>query len=165
VTLARGTDNIIRIEFTGAESPNIDELRVHPADASAPEPDQQNFVALRDTHRLDATEGIVSGGYGDLRPVRVTDAGGARVETFVYPRSAGDPSGERVRASFVRSGQGFASLLGRVRGNLYVGRASAGGEGDAIDLDNDGTADVTFEQGCAFILQLSNGRVTTVETV
>jgi hypothetical protein len=163
VTLARGTDNVIRIEFTGAESPNIDELRVHPADAAAPEPDQQDFLALRDTHRLDATEGIVSGGYGDLRPVRVTDAGGARVETFVYPRSAGDPSGERVRASFVRSGRDFASLLGRVRGNLYVGRTSAGGEGDAIDLDNDGTDDVTFEPGCAFILQLSSGRVTAVE--
>src|SRR5262249_6961577 len=102
-------------------------------------------------------------GYGDLRPIRVTDAGGSRVETFVYPRGAGDPSGESVRASFVRAGQDFASLLGRVKGHLYVGRTSAGGEGDAIDLDNDGTDDVTFDRTCAFILQLSDGRVTAVE--
>src|SRR5205814_56274 len=98
-----------------------------PAVASAPEPDQENFIALKDTHQLDGTEKVVASGYGDLRPVRVTDAGGGPVETFVYPRGAGDPSGEKVRASFERHGQDFASVLGRVKGNLYVGRTSAGG--------------------------------------
>jgi len=63
----------------------------------------------------------------------------------------------------VRRGRDFASLLGRVRGNLYVGRNSAGGEGGAIDLDDDGTDDATFDPPCAFILQLREGRVTAVE--
>jgi hypothetical protein len=85
------------------------------------------------------------------------------VETFVYPRSAGDPTGENVLASFVRDGDDFASLLGRVQGKLYIGRTSAGGEGHAIDLDNDGIDDVTFDVTCSFILQLSDGRVTAVE--
>ena len=164
VTLKRGGENVIRIEFTGPDSPIIDEFRVHPAVASAPEPDQQNFIALKKTHQLDATEALVRGdGYGYMRPVQVTDSGGAPVETFVYPRSAGRPERERVRDSFVRHGQDFSSLLGRVKGNLYVGRTSAGGMGKGIDLGNDGTDDVTFDQECAFILQLKEGRVTAVE--
>ena len=32
-----------------------------------------------------------------------------------------------------------------------------------LDLDNDGTDDVTFDQACAFVLQLSGGRPTAVE--
>ena len=59
-----------------------------------------------------------------------------------------------MRASFVRDGQDFSSVLGRVKGTLYVGRTSAGGKGTAIDLDNDGKDDVIFSQTCAFILQL-----------
>ncbi len=89
------------------------------------------------------------------------------METFVYPQGAGDPDAESVRASFVRNGfvrngGDFASMLGRVQGNLYVGRTTAGGEGQALGLDNDGKDDVTFDQTCAFILQLKNGRVTAV---
>ena len=163
VTLKRGRENVIRIEFAGTKSPLIDELRVHPAGAAAPEPDQQTFIALKRTHELDATEQAVRGGYGDLRPLRVTDSGGAPVETFVYPRSAGDPSAEKVRASFARDGQDFATLLGRVKGNVYIGRTSAGGLSRAIDLDDDRADDVTFDQECAFILQLKDGRVTAVE--
>jgi hypothetical protein len=164
ITLARGTNNIIRLESADDhEGAIIDELRVHPAAASAPEPDQQNFIALKGTHLLDATNPVVRGGYGDLRPICVTDSKGGPVETFVYPRNAGDPDAENVRASFVSDGQDFSSLLGRVKGTLYVGRTSAGGKGTAIDLDNDGRNDVTFSQTCAFILQLRNSRITAVE--
>jgi hypothetical protein len=164
VTLASGTNNTIRIESADEGGEIIDELRVHPAAPSAPEPDQQNFIALKSTHQLDASSPAVRGGYGDLRPVRVTDSKDGSVETFVYPRNAGDPDAESVRASFVRHGQDFSSVLGRVKGTLYVGRTSAGGEGNAIDLDNDGKNDVTFNQTCAFILQLKNGRVIAMET-
>ena len=164
VTLAPGTTNTVRLEYTNDnDALALDELRVHPAVTSAPEPDQQNFIALKSTHKLDASAPSVRGGYGDFRPVRVTDAKGGVVETFVYPRSAGEPDAERVRASFVRQGQDFSSILGRVRGTLYIGRTSAGGEGRGVDLDNDGKDDVTFDQTCAFMLQLKDGRAIAVE--
>lgn len=164
VTLAPGGGNVIRVE--GAEGPDavvIDELEVHPARTATAEPDQQNFIALAPTHQLDATDPAVRGGYGDFRPVRVTDSKGGPVGTFVYPRNAGDPLAESVRASFVRDGQDFSSVLGRVRGTLYVGRTSAGGEGKAIDLDRDGKDDATFDQSCAFVLQLHQGAIRAVE--
>lgn len=166
VTLARGAKNVIRIESAegqAGEGAIVDELRVHPAVASAPEPDQQNFIALHATHQLDASSPAVRGGYGDFRPIRVTDSRGGAVETFVYPRNAGDPEAESVRASFVRNGPDFSSVLGRVKGTLYVGRTAAGGEGKGIDLDNDGKDDVTFDQTCTFVLQLREGRAIAVE--
>lgn len=165
VTLARGANNVIRIE-TGADASGlvIDELRAHPAVASAPEPDQENFIALKSSHQIDTSAPLVRGGYGDFRPVRVTDSRGGTVETFVYPRSAGDPSAEAVRDSFVRTGGDFSSVLGWVRGTLYRGRTSAGGVGQGMDINQDGKDDVTFDQSCAFILQLKEGRVTSVET-
>ncbi len=45
-----------------------------------------------------------------------------------------------------------------------MGRTSAGGLGDEIDLKNDGKKDVVFDRPCAFILQLKEGRVTALET-
>jgi len=54
-------------------------------------------------------------------------------------------------------------VLGRVDGNLYVGATSAGGEGSSLDIDGDGSADVTFDQACKFVLQLDQGRITAVE--
>ena len=67
-----------------------------------------------------------------------------------------------VRDSFVRHGRDFSAAR-RVKGNLYVGRTSAGGVGKGIDLDNDGADDVTFDQECALVLQVKEGRVTAVE--
>ena len=73
-------------------------------------------------------------------------AAGGPVETFVYPRSAGDPPAKDVLASFTRKGRDYTSVLGQVRGTLYVGRTSAGGEGDGIDLKNDGKNNVVFNE-------------------
>jgi hypothetical protein len=163
VKLHRGTHNSIRIEADGDGGEIIDELRVYRALATGTEPDQENFVALKASHKLDASSDAVRGGYGDFRPVQVTDSNGGTVETFIYPRSAGDPDAEKVRSSFVRRGQDFSSALGRVNGTLYVGRTSAGGEGRGIDLDNDGKDDVSFNANCAFIVQLKDGRPTMIE--
>ncbi|RYD68555.1 MAG: hypothetical protein EOP83_00635 [Verrucomicrobiaceae bacterium] len=160
VMLAAGPNNQIRIEPSGAV---IDELRVHPTTKSAPEPDQQNFIALQGSHVLDATAPAVRGGYGNFRPVRVTASHGGPVETFVYPRNAGDPDAESVRVSFMREGQDFSSILGRVRGTLYTGRTSAGGVGTTIDLNGDGTDDASFSESCGFILQLKDGKIVRVE--
>jgi len=73
------------------------------------------------------------------------------------------PSADSVRTSFTRNGTGFSTVLGRVVGNVYVGRTSAGGVGSAVDLNGDGTSDVTFSASAGFILQLANGRVTAIE--
>jgi hypothetical protein len=161
-TLASGAKNVIRLEAADEESAIIDEMRVYPAQSSTPEPDQQNFIGLGNGYQLDASNPTVRGGYGEFRPVRVT-ADGETVQTFVYPRNASDPDAAQVRTSFKRDGQDFSSVLGQVKGNLYVGRTSAGGEGKAIDLTGDGKDDVTFDQACAFVLQLRDGRVMAVE--
>jgi hypothetical protein len=163
VTLNSGKRNKVSVDC-GDGGEIIDELRVYLPKSSMPEPDQQNFVALKATHRLDASGPAVRGGYGDFRPVRVTDSEGGTVETFVYPRGAGDPDAETVRTSFVRNGRDFSSVLGRVRGTLYIGRTCAGGVGDGIELNNDGKKDVTFDRACGFILTLNRGRISALET-
>jgi len=132
--------------------------------SAAPEPDQQNFIALKAVSQLDASGKAVRTGYGDYSPIRVTNPDNSEVETFVYPRSAGDPDAESVRASFVHNGDDISSVLGWVKGTLYRGRTSAGGVGRAIDLNNDGRDDAIFNRQCAFILQLKNGRITAIET-
>src|SRR5262249_37001719 len=124
--------------------------------------DEQNFIALQSGAKLATDEAPLRSTYGWLRPVRVTSQQTLN-QTFVYARGAGDPNAESVRRSFKLSPNGFSSALGRVEGNLYVGRAAAGGEGDSIDLNGDGKADVTFSAPCGFILQLDKGRVTAAE--
>lgn len=124
--------------------------------------DEQSFIALDPDARLVDEAPSIRSTYGWLIPLRYeTTASEKRV--FVYPRSPDDPPAEAVRDSFLRTGDGFSSLLGRVDGTLYVGRSSAGGEGDAVDLDGDGSSDVTFSQSCRFVLQLDEGTVTNVE--
>lgn len=125
--------------------------------------DEQNFIALHTAPTLTTNLPTVRGAYGDLRPVRMV-SGATAVETFIYPRNPWDPSAENVRRSFRRSGNDFSSLLGRVYGNLYVGRSSAGGVGQGIDLNNDGVDDVRFSAVCGFIMRLSNGQVMMIET-
>jgi hypothetical protein len=83
--------------------------------------------------------------------------------TFVYPRGAGDPSAEKVLMSFRVTDDGFDSELGSVHGSLYVGRTSAGGEADRIDVDGDGNADAVFEPACRFVLQLRDKKIVAVE--
>jgi hypothetical protein len=125
--------------------------------------DEQNYIALHNSPSIYTGESTRRSAYGDLRPVRVTAPAGERNITFVYPRNASDPSAEAVRTSFARSGNDFSSVLGYVKGNVYVGRTSAGGEAESIDLDGDNAPDATFSQRCGFILQLRDGVVTNVE--
>ncbi len=101
--------------------------------------------------------------YGDLRPIRVVVPGEAN-SSFIYPRSSGDPTGASVLRSFKVTENGFRSELARVSGTIYVGRTSAGGVGDHIDLDGDGKSDVTFTQSCGFLIQLVGGKPASLET-
>ncbi len=120
--------------------------------------DEQCFIALASRPGLSADEEPVRGPWWRLRPVRSRSN-----ITFIYPRSANDPPAEAVRASFRPSPQGFASVLGRVAGNLYVGRTSAGGEAKSLDIDGDGRPEVIFSAVCGFVAQLEKGRVTAIE--
>jgi hypothetical protein len=125
--------------------------------------DEQNFIVVNKQAKITNDEKAVQSTYGWLRPVRVTVAGAVN-ETFVYPRNAAEPTAAAVQRSFVRTASGFRSLLGRVDGNLYIGRTSAGGEGRIIDLNHDGKADVTFSEKCQFILRHEHGKVQAIET-
>ncbi|WP_202621795.1 malectin domain-containing carbohydrate-binding protein [Pontibacter russatus] len=140
------------------------ELTSHTASVSFPgEADEQNFIALHPAPAITATDVVRRSAYGDLLPVRMV-SGAATNTTFIYPRGPEDPSAGAVRDSYSSSGNDFSTLVGRVTGNTYIGRTAAGGEGDSIDLDGDGSADATFSANCGFVLQLSNGIVTMAET-
>ncbi len=83
--------------------------------------------------------------------------------TFVCPRSPNDPPAAKVRESFRVTQDGFESKLCAVRGTLYVGCTSAGGEGIGVDIDGDGKPDVTFAAPCRFVVQLREGKIAVVE--
>jgi hypothetical protein len=151
------------LTFDGATNLNTG-LTSHIASTSYPgETDQQNFIALHSSLTITATDSARRSSYGDLRPVRMVSGTTGNV-TFVYPRNAADPSAETVRKSYTRSGNDFSTVLGRVKGNTYVGRTSAGGVGTSIDINDDGTAEATFNISTGFIMQLENGKITKVET-
>lgn len=164
VPLEAGGRNTITLEIEGGAGLHLGGLRVRRPEPTAPEPDQQNFLAVGGPVRIDASAPVVRGGYGDFHPLHVSAVDGGPVATFVYPRGVGDPPADAVRAGFQRHDGGFSSMLGRVDGTRYTGRTAAGGLGRGADLDGDGGDDVVFDRECAFILQLDRGRVTAVET-
>lgn len=163
--LLPGGANTVRLESIGEDCANIDELRVRAPGAAMgrPVPDRQHFIAVGAPVTIDGGLPVVRGPQGDLLPVRVSPASGDTVTTFVYPWSEGDPAGGSVRDGFARTPDGFSTPLGRVTGDLYVGRWAAGGRSSAIDLDADGQPDVTLSRECNFILRHANGAVTTIE--
>lgn len=124
--------------------------------------DKQCFLALHARPALAVEDCAFRSTYGDLRAVRMTTPD-EESRTFIYPQSNGDPSAEDVQRSFVVNSNGFHSLLGRVEGNLYIGRTSAGGFGNQLDLDNDGKPDATFSKMCGFVVQLKKGKIVAVE--
>jgi hypothetical protein len=124
--------------------------------------DEENFIALNDHANLDSSGHPLRSSYGDLLPVTVTAPDDIN-RTFVYPRKAAAPSAQDVRQSFRLAATGFQSVLGRVEGNVYIGRTVAGGEAKSIDLDGDGRPDVIFSVPCSFLLQISRGKVIAAE--
>jgi len=123
--------------------------------------DEQAFIALGKNVVLAADQPVLSS-YGQLRPIRATTDDTAH-RTFVYPRSANDPTAEAVRDSFQITANGFQSVVGRVDDTLYVGRTSAGGVGTSIDITGDGQPDATFSVSCGFILQIRGGTIAAIE--
>jgi len=125
--------------------------------------DEENFIAVGGGAPTLTMDGVVRSGYGDLQSVRYVAAAPSANRTFIYPRDASGPAAAAVRDSFTMTPNGFRTALGRVDGNTYVGSTSAGGEASAVDIDGDGNPDVSFDQTCKFVVQLSNGRVIAVE--
>jgi len=66
--------------------------------------DEQDFIMLDASPVIDNSELSLRSPYGWLRPVRFAAAAGRVNEIFVYPRGAGDPTAEAIRASF-KTGQ------------------------------------------------------------
>jgi hypothetical protein len=130
--------------------------------AYAENTDQQCFLALDAGSAVEGDEDPVQSTYGWLRPVRATAVGGVN-HTFVYPRNAEDPPADKVEERFRLTKDGYESDVGSVTRMLYVGRTSAGGEGERIDIDHDGRPDATFSAPCRFVLQLRAGRIFAVE--
>lgn len=126
------------------------------------ETDRESFLAIGDGAKLE-TDGVpVRSTYGDLQAVRVTTPGKAD-QTFIYPHNGSQPSALAVMRSFKISPDGFDCVLGRLSGNVYVGRTLAGGEGASVFIRSGGHPDVTFSKTCRFLLQLHDGRVVNAE--
>jgi hypothetical protein len=117
--------------------------------------DQQAFLAIEGA--VTKSGKSLRSTYGDLQPYIATGP------VFIYPRNPAEPTADAVLKSFRRTNNGFTSVLGRVEGNLYIGRTSAGGRGTAIDLNGDGKPELTFDRECSFVLQLRNGMPTAIE--
>ncbi|HVR83551.1 MAG TPA: hypothetical protein VMU54_04520, partial [Planctomycetota bacterium] len=125
--------------------------------------DAQNFILLNTAGTAMAAGAALRSSYGMLTPVEATTTDEEH-RTFIYPEGAGDPSAAAVRDSFRITEDGWTSVLGRVKGLLYVGRTSAGGFGAQIDLAGKGVPELTFSESCGFVLQLKSGVVTALET-
>ncbi len=151
------------LTFDGAAN-LTNSLTSHIASTSFPNStDQQNFIALHSAPIITASDTAIRSSYGDLRPVRMVSGTTSNV-SFIYPRDSADPTAETVRKSYTRSANNFSTVLGRVRGNTYIGRTSAGGVGTTMDVDNDGTAEVSFNMTTGFLMQLKVGEITKIET-
>ena len=140
----------------------IDRIAVSYPKEIEPSGDEQNILILGAKPKVERLEAIRSA-VGWLEPVRVTSEEPA-VRVFVYPRSATDPTGQAVLASFRQFEGGFESCLGRVASDLYQGRTSAGGHADRIDLNGDGHAEISFQEPCGFLIQLEDGKPIALET-
>ena len=119
--------------------------------------DEQSFIALQPTASIAPNEASIRSAYGDLRPLRLTTGAGT-VETFIYPRNPKDPLSGGGPDQLRPQRRRLCQRAGPRAGTLYVGRTSAGGVGSSIDLDGNGTTDVTFSASCGFVLQLRQGR-------
>jgi len=125
--------------------------------------DEENFIDVGGDTRVMGDGPTIRSTYGDLLAVRAV-AGNGLQQTFVFPRSAGQPPAVEVRRSFRRTASGFASVLGTVEGDVYISSTMAGGEGNSITLLQQDQPALVFDRRCGFLARLSGGRVISVET-
>lgn len=125
--------------------------------------DTQNFIGLNETMEVGQDGVAIESTYGSLLPIKFSSSNEQTI-VFVYPKSQRASEAVKVKESFLLTENGFSSLLGSVEGTLYVGKKMAGGYGQALDVDQDGTAELVLKTSCGFITQLENGRIVKIET-
>ena len=128
-----------------------------------PSGDTQNFIGLNETLEVVQDGVAIESTYGTLLPVKFRSSDNRQI-VFVYPKSQGAPEAINVKESFLLTENGFSSLLGKVEGTVYIGKKMAGGYGQALDIDYDGTSEMVLNTSCGFISQLENGRILKIET-
>lgn len=125
--------------------------------------DSQHFIGLNKDLKVEPEEGTIRSTYGDLLPVKFQSTEKQQY-IFIYPKAENDPKALEVKNSFSIVEDGFSSTLGKVKGNLYIGRYTAGGYGESLDLNNDGHSELIFNQSCGFVAQLRDGKIVAIET-
>jgi hypothetical protein len=125
--------------------------------------DEGNFIDIDGDARVVADGPRFRSTYGDLLAMRALARDGLQ-RTFVYPRSAGQPSATEVERSLRRTQHGFTSVLGTVEGDVYISSTMAGGEGNSFTLPHQAKPALVFDQRCGFVTRVSGGRVVSVET-
>lgn len=125
--------------------------------------DTQNFIGLNNDVHVEVDGKSLRSTYGDLLPVKFQSEE-EKQTVFIYPKSKNDPEAMQVKASFEISDDGFSSVLGSVKGTIYLGRNSAGGYGNSLDLDEDNNPELRFRKSVGFIAQLNNGKIVALET-
>ncbi len=125
--------------------------------------DHQNFIGLNSNVEISLSEDSLQSTYGWLRSANFLSTSDTILH-FIYPQKMGEkPSAEAVQKSFRCDGDDFSSMLHVIKQNLYLGRDAAGGEGDRLDLNQDGTTDLQFDGWCRFMVQLEGDQVMAVE--
>ncbi|SDM93020.1 hypothetical protein [Kriegella aquimaris] len=125
--------------------------------------DTQNFIGLNKSMDVSQDGDAIESTYGSLLPVKFR-SNDEQTIVFVYPKSMDAPNAVEVKKSFLLTENGFSSLLGEVEGTLYVGKKTAGGYGQSLDIDQDGTSELVLKKECGFVAQLENDKIITIET-
>jgi hypothetical protein len=128
-----------------------------------PGDDEESFLSVGGQTQIQSDTPTFRSSYGDLLPVRAI-ASAATDRTFIYPHNPAAPSAEIVRQSFRRTPDGFTSALGTVKGDLYIGKTIAGGEGNSLALVSGAAPDLILDHRCGFLAQLDHNKVAVIET-
>lgn len=126
--------------------------------------DAMSYLALDSTGQINTAGAAIRTATGDLLPLRLTNTAGGAVNVFLYPSTLGDPKASKVLASYTIMPAGFRTTLGGVNGNVYAGRTCAGGYGNTVDLDSNGTVDMIFADVNTFIIKMIAGKLTAVQS-
>jgi hypothetical protein len=122
--------------------------------------DQEVFISLADSPQIKDDGPALRSSFGDLAPLRVEAATGID-RTFIYPRNPNQPSPDQIKTSLKRTQNGFSSLLGRIAGNLYIGKTVAGGVARSLALPG---STLNFNRTCGFLVVIRNGQAAQIET-
>ncbi len=123
--------------------------------------DTESFLAVGNDESITSDGETLRSTFGDIQPVRAGSTNDIN-RTFVYPHTASQPATDSIQASFRRTPSGFASDLGAVDGDIYVGQTIAGGFGTGFTLPSG--VHFNFDRPCGFLMQVHNRVPLAIET-